>query len=119
MVRTLSAWGCVVHAARSLSEAAALTQGKTLDVVISDFHLGDEEPDGLKLIQHLRGQHGGPARQLPALLMTGDVSSQLEAQAGRCQVGLLHKPVRPAVLQLRLLSLLDAPAFETSPDEVE
>ena len=114
MVRTLSGWGCEVYAARSLSEAARITKGKKLDVLISDFHLGDEEPDGLMLIEHLRSLQARPAELLPSLLMTGDVSAQLEAEAGRCQVGILHKPVRPSVLQHRMLSLLHAPALARS-----
>jgi CheY-like chemotaxis protein len=106
MARTLRGWGCTVHAAHSLAEACAVIEGKALDVLISDFHLGDEEPDGLALIRHLRTQADRRWAGLPALLMTGDVSSQLEAEAGRSQVGVLHKPVRPAVLQHRLLSLV-------------
>lgn len=108
MVRTLAGWGCEVYSARTLKEALAVTLGKTLNVVICDFHLGDAEPNGLMLIERLRVLHGRQASQLPALLMTGDVSGPLEAEAGRCQVSVLHKPVRPAVLQYRLLNLLQA-----------
>jgi len=114
MVRTLRGWGCEVYAARSLSEAAKVTKGKNLDVLISDFHLGDEEPDGLMLIEHLRSLQARPAELLPGLLMTGDVSAKLEAEAGRSQVGILHKPVRPAVLQHRMLGLLHAPTLASS-----
>lgn len=107
MVRTLSAWGCEVYAARSLSEAQALAVRQPLNVLISDFHLGDEEPDGLTLIRTLRASPGqAHIARLPALLMTGDVSGQLEAEARRIGVDVLHKPVRPAVLQERMLSLL-------------
>lgn len=114
MVRTLRGWGCEVYAARSLSEAARVTKGKNLDVLISDFHLGDEEPDGLMLIEHLRSLQARPAELLPSLLMTGDVSAQLEAEAGRSQMGILHKPVRPAVPQHRMLGLIHAPALASS-----
>lgn len=109
MVRTLSGWGCEVHAARSLSEAWSVTLGKPLDVVISDFHLGDDEPNGLMLIKHLRSLQSGRASLLPALLMTGDVSSQVESEANASLVGLMHKPVRPALLQRRVLRLLHEP----------
>ena len=106
MVRTLAGWGCEVHGARSLAEASAVIEGKTLNMVISDFHLGDKQPDGLVLIEHLRRLQGRHGQSLPALLMTGDVSGHLEAQARRCQVDVLHKPVRPDVLLQRVLSQL-------------
>jgi CheY-like chemotaxis protein len=77
-----------------------------LDLVISDFHLGDREPDGLAVIAGLREQHMGSS-PLPAILMTGDVASELEAQAIGAQVKVLHKPVRPALLQRGILQLLD------------
>ncbi len=109
MVRTLSAWGCQVHAAGSLSEAMDVARQHPLDLIISDFHLGDEEPDGLMLINTLRTLVDPIRTQVPALLMTGDVSGQLESEAGRCEVGILHKPVRPAVLQNRLIDLLQRP----------
>jgi len=66
------------------------------------------------LIEHLRSLQARPAELLPGLLMTGDVSAKLEAEAGRSQVGILHKPVRPAVLQHRMLGLLHAPTLASS-----
>ena len=106
MLRTLAGWGCEVYGARSLAEASAVIEGITLNMVISDFHLGDKQPDGLVLIEHLRRLQGRHGHSLPALLMTGDVSGHLEAQARRCQVDVLHKPVRPDVLLHRVLSQL-------------
>ena len=44
---------------------------------------------------------------LPALLMTGDVSAQLEASAHQQGVRVLHKPVRPQVLREQVLELLE------------
>lgn len=112
MVRTLGAWGCEVHSARSLSEACEQARRHPLDLVISDFHLGDEEPDGLALIRALRAQVL-PRGNLRALLMTGDVSSQLEAEACAAGVEILHKPVRPAVLQSTVLGLLQRAALSS------
>lgn len=111
MVGTLTSWGCGVFAARSLCEASKITVSQTIDLIISDFHLGDEEPDGQILIEHHRQLQGHQSAQLPALLMSGGLSGKLEAEAGRYQIGILHKPVRPAVLQHRLLSLLHSPAL--------
>lgn len=42
-----------------------------------------------------------------ALLMTGDVSAQLETQAREVGVRVMHKPVRPKALQRGLLDLLE------------
>lgn len=101
--RTLSGWGCVVSAARNLSEALVCAQAQRFDLVISDFHLGDREPDGLQLIAQLRALRPDG---LAAVLMTGDVSAQLEEQAQQQSLRVLHKPVRPVVLQECLLALL-------------
>lgn len=107
MSRTLSDWGCSVTAARNLSEALLCARDKVFDLVISDFHLGDREPNGLELIARLRALRHD---YLPAVLMTGDVSAQLEAQAQSESLRLLHKPVRPVVLQACVVSLLSRSA---------
>jgi CheY-like chemotaxis protein len=78
-----------------------------LDLIISDFHLGDREPDGLTVIETLRSLHAGP-EPLPAILLTGDVAPELEARAAQAGAQIMHKPVRPAQLQRRILQLLDA-----------
>lgn len=110
MDKTLSAWGCKVFGASCLAEARELAQHEALDLVISDLHLGDTEPNGLTLIHALRVMQGrtdsASQHLLPALLMTGDISGQPQAQAERAQVGMLYKPVRPSVLQSTLLDLL-------------
>ena len=106
MSKTLSSWGCDVHSAHTITEALQVAETNTLDMVISDFHLGDREPDGLALITAMRSLNGLQVHSLPAILMTGDVSSQLENDTQRRKVRLLHKPVRPALLQSCMLHLL-------------
>lgn len=108
MTQTLTSWGCRVQAARNMAEAQRLSRQTWPDLVLSDHHLGDREPNGIELIAGLRMQGallGRPAP--PALLMTGDVSAQLEAQAQMASVRVMHKPVRPRVLQLGLIDLLE------------
>ncbi len=111
MGKTLNAWDCQVSSARNLAEALDCARQEWPDVLVTDFHLGDREPDGLELVKALREQAlrlGHP--HLPALLMTGDVSAQLETQAREAGVQVLHKPVRPKVLResvLRLISQAD------------
>jgi two-component system, sensor histidine kinase len=118
MGKTLSAWGCQVSSARNLAEALDCARQQWPDVLVTDFHLGDREPDGLELVKALREQArrlGHP--DLPALLMTGDVSAQLETQAREAGVQVLHKPVRPKVLResvLRLISQVDKGQERTS-----
>lgn len=104
MNRTLTGWGCVVFAAHDLAEALLLTRDQRVEVVISDFHLGDLEPDGLQLIAAIRAR---APHFMPAVLMTGDVSAQLESRAQEESVKVLHKPVRPAILRAGLLELLE------------
>lgn len=106
MTRTLTAWGCVVSTAECLTQALSRQGEHPLDMVISDFHLGDREPDGLTVIQRLRSVHA-LADALPAVLITGDVAPELEARAAQAGVLILHKPVRPAVLQRCMLQLLE------------
>ncbi len=104
MIRTLSGWGCKVYAARNLVEALVVTREQAIHVVISDFHLGDLEPDGLQLIEAMRARS---QQFLPAMLMTGDVSAQLEGRAHAQLVEVLHKPVRPTLLREGLLQLIE------------
>lgn len=104
MVNTLSAWGCQVLAARNLVEALVVSRDQTIDVLISDHHLGDLEPNGLQLIEAMRARYRDYLR---AMLMTGDVSAQFESRAQEYSVDVLHKPVRPAVLRKGLLGLLE------------
>jgi CheY-like chemotaxis protein len=107
MERTLAAWGCTVSTAECLTQAMARQAEQPLDFIISDFHLGDREPDGLTVIETLRASHGR-GEPLPAILLTGDVAPELEARASAVKAQVMHKPVRPAQLQRRMLQLLEA-----------
>ncbi len=108
MGNTLSGWDCQVQTAHNIDEALQCANRQWPDLVVSDYHLGDREPDGLELIKTLRAQAQRDGRgHLPALLMTGDVSAQLEARAADVGVEILHKPVRPKVLRASLVELVD------------
>jgi signal transduction histidine kinase/CheY-like chemotaxis protein len=106
MEGTLRAWGCEVRSAQSLEQALNVKRPEWADLIISDFHLGDREPDGLLLIDALRRRRTDGS-SLPAILMTGDVAPELEASARQAGVQVLHKPVRPAVLQRCVIDLLE------------
>ena len=58
----------------------------------------------MQLIQTLRARSD---RALPAMLMTRDVSAQLEASAHSQGVRVLHKPVRPLVLRDQVLEIME------------
>lgn len=102
VARTLEGWGCEVRTAECMVQALERQAQGPVDLVISDFHLGDREPDGLAVVARLRERHVGP-KALPAILMTGDVAPELEARAAACGIRVLHKPVRPALLQRCIL----------------
>ena len=73
-------------------------------VLISDYRLAATE-DGLRVIERLREEAG---RMLPALLITADVSADLQERCTRAHVTLLGKPLLPARLRQALAVLLPA-----------
>ncbi len=105
LARTLAALGCQISTAESLDQALALEDLDRIEMVISDFHLGDREPDGLAVIDAMRSRRG---RQSPlaALIITGDVSAELESRAAAAGVRIQHKPVRPQTLQRCMIEML-------------
>ncbi|RZJ06692.1 MAG: hybrid sensor histidine kinase/response regulator [Rubrivivax sp.] len=94
-------------------ECIALPSGDELDVtldasvtpsaIISDLHLSDG-PDGFGIIALARAHLGRP--DLPALLVTGDVSPSLARRASEADVTLAHKPLAPQQLRRELDALL-------------
>ena len=55
--------------------------------------------DGLQLIEQLRGHF---ARQIPAVILSGDTSPATATAIQQADIPLLHKPVRPAKLRALL-----------------
>jgi CheY-like chemotaxis protein len=98
----LQSWGCTVHVASSLAEAAdQLARVGIPDVILSDYHLGAAE-NGIVCIQTLRtlsGQH------IPACLVSGDTHGDFLQAVVAAELPLLHKPVRPAKLRSLLRRL--------------
>ncbi len=72
-------------------------------LILSDLRLPGDH-DGLQVIQTLRSMLG---RDLPALLLTGDVASPRCAEARSLGIAVLHKPVRPLVLRNWFESVMD------------
>ncbi len=93
----LRQWHCTpicaltsADAARALDEA-----GLSPDVILADYHLGNAE-NGLDAISSLRVAYG---RELPAILITADRSTDVRDRAAEENVYVLHKPVKPASLR--------------------
>jgi PAS domain S-box-containing protein len=83
--------GYPVMVAATAAEALALfaERGATIDFVITDFALGNSM-NGVQLLQELRAV---AKRDLPALILSGDVSGLVETVGPLSRVGLLRKPV--------------------------
>ena len=62
-----------------------------LDLILTDYRLPGDAT-GLELIAELRRING---RQVPALLLTGDIQAAIVAEAGAAGCGILHKPCSP------------------------
>ncbi|MDX1297896.1 MAG: hybrid sensor histidine kinase/response regulator [Pseudomonas sp.] len=106
----LQRWGCEVWPCADPAEALqCLTQAQP-QVLISDYRLAATE-DGLRAIERLREEAG---RMLPALLITADVSADLQERCTRAHVTLLGKPLLPARLRQTLAVLLPAPTTVTT-----
>lgn len=107
MCDLLRSWGhdCIaVTSGREL--AAALAGAASPQAVVSDLHL-DERGDGFMLIERARAITG--RADLPAMLVTGDVSTSLSHRAAQERIALVHKPLAPHLLRERLDALLAGP----------
>lgn len=102
----LESWGCTVICAQNAEQALAACprQGPWPDLMVCDFRLR-ADVDGIALIQRMRS---GCGCAVPAILVTGDVNTDVAARAQRVGLPMLHKPVRPAKLRAALQSLLAA-----------
>ncbi len=100
----LDRWGCpTVMLAQTQAQAAqqVLMHGSP-DFVLVDYHL-DDQSHGLQVMQHLDNILG---TQLPAIVITADRTSELEAAVRARGYGLLLKPIRPAALRALMTNML-------------
>lgn len=95
----LRQWEWEVISADSCQDAlAALSRdSRTPDVIVSDYHLAYES--GVDAITRIRAACG---REVPAVLVSGDVTEELRAIAARQSLTLLHKPLHAAKLRALL-----------------
>jgi CheY-like chemotaxis protein len=107
-------WGCEVITAPSMNSALQNLGGFAPSLVIADIHL-DHGEDGIFAVAALR-QHF--RRNIPAVLVSGDVSQQTRDRASLAGLVLLEKPVTPMrfrTVVTRSLQSADPPASTTSP----
>ena len=99
----LTEWGYRSIGAASHDEACyALRVAESVpDLILCDLHLGDG-PDGIAVIRSIRRQC---ARELPAILITGDSSGDEIARTIGSDLLVLAKPVQPRILRNALRSL--------------
>ncbi|MET1078034.1 MAG: hybrid sensor histidine kinase/response regulator [Pseudomonas sp.] len=105
----LQRWGCEVWPCADLSEALGVLAEALPQLLISDYRLAAAE-DGLSAIEALRERTG---RMLPAVLISADVSPELQERCSLVHVTLLAKPLLPARLR-QALGLLLPPAVTAS-----
>lgn len=103
----LSGWGAVVVAASSRVQALEGLATQAPDLIIADYHLGSATESGGQLIAELRRHFSA---DIPAVLVTADVSSGPRETAQSMGIRLLHKPVGPMALRALLSALLNPPA---------
>ncbi len=100
----LQAWECVPQVAGSLAEALKLWEesGERPDVIVADYRLSEQE-NGLDTILHLRAEM---EKEIPAVILSGDTSTQLIRQLDELGLHLLNKPLMPKDLKEHLIFLL-------------
>lgn len=103
MKMLLLSWGYAVEAFASLNSASdALEQGFDPELIVSDFRLPGEET-GIAAIERLRAIS---AKAIPAILVTGETSSEPILEAKRSGLLVLHKPLVKSRLRAALNTLL-------------
>jgi CheY-like chemotaxis protein len=86
--------GCSVRSAETGEEALALAIRSAPQMVIADYRLPGDR-NGLDTIVALRTQVG---KDIPASIITGDLSGDIQARTKRAGVHFLHKPIQPKEL---------------------
>lgn len=100
-VELLRGWGCRVQPCSDMpGPAAGLDQ--EAELLLVDMHL-DHGNDGLSVIARLRGELG---REVPALIMTGDVALATRERITGAGVPMLEKPIAALKLRSALTRLL-------------
>jgi signal transduction histidine kinase/ActR/RegA family two-component response regulator len=98
----LAAWGSSPRLAADADEAVREARHRTPDLIVADLRLRDGA-SGLEAIADVRHACG---RNIPALVVTGDIQVDVLREAKDRGNVVLHKPVTPAKLRATLSQLL-------------
>jgi PAS domain S-box-containing protein len=106
MVALLESWGCVVQTAANVDDLLATRAldaragaSAPPDLLLIDFHLGDNCPDGIAELSKLHAVWGP---EVPTALITADRDPAVLARARAAGLDVLLKPVKPAKLRALL-----------------
>jgi signal transduction histidine kinase/ActR/RegA family two-component response regulator len=105
MKALLSGWGCDVIAAESLSDALVgiAEHARKPEAIIADYRLR-EGATGVEIIQSLHAEFGS---DIPAILVTGDISADSMIDVRESGYAQLHKPVPAATLRAALNAMFE------------
>ncbi|HVN42010.1 MAG TPA: PAS domain-containing hybrid sensor histidine kinase/response regulator [Steroidobacteraceae bacterium] len=101
MAALLSRWDVTVLGAASAEAARRIFETEGPDLVLADYHLGDDDCNGLELLGALRRGE----RAATGALITADPSAAVAERARELGYPLLRKPVKPAALRALLSAL--------------
>ena len=96
--------GAEVLAAESAEQAIAMSDAKNIDVLVTDFRMG--EMSGLDLLNRVREHRLWPA--CGAVVISGETDPDLPARAAaEGAAAYFEKPFSPAAIRKCVISLLD------------
>ena len=105
LAQVLESWGMKVSIVLSVEMLKEIIREEGFfDLVLSDYHLGMSEENGLRLLQTACEMQS--AQPPVCILVTGDTTIDLINKASEANIKLLHKPIRPARLRLLLNNVL-------------
>lgn len=102
MKSLLERWGAKVYFAKDGEKLIEQIPLEAIDLLIVDYHL-DENENGLTLAEALTDKRN---KNLPVLVITANHSRELDQQVNASGYSLLHKPVKPMQLRLKIGALL-------------
>lgn len=103
LVMLLEGWGCDVWQTDNIAGAVALFNQQTVDLVITDYRLRQNET-GLELLRTVNVH----SKKVSGLVITGDTSVEKIKEFMHEDYLVLHKPIRPAELRVAIRQLTTA-----------